>query len=162
MAVRSRRSGAVGSVGLDLRRLHAGWMGLVFPPRRVAAGRVTGRRVPNTTGGRIAHDGWVGLGALVVALLYPLVLAGLALRGPLRRIDRAAGLGAADAGSPPVGRTTTALLFPASVIALLLATPLDGTAAIGLGLGVVVLLGWLLGRVVALADLVRPGRRGRI
>lgn len=158
MAVRTRRPGAAGTVGLDLRRLHAGWMGLAFPPRRVAVGRVHGHRVPETAGGRIAYDGWVGLGALAVALLYPLVLVGLVLRGPLRRIDRAA----SDSSAVPRLAGRTALLVPASVIALLLATSLDGAVATGLGVGIAALTGWLLDGAVTLADLVRPGRRGRI
>lgn len=65
-------------------------MGLVFPFRRVARGPVPVTRVPSAPGGRATYLGWVGLGAFVVAFLYPLAVAGFALRVPIRRIGRTA------------------------------------------------------------------------
>ncbi|MCL7417073.1 MAG: hypothetical protein M8354_04450 [Halalkalicoccus sp.] len=90
MAVRSHRPGTVGAIRLDLRRLHESWMELFFPRQRGGALPVAGTSMPETAGGRVAYGGWAGVGALVVALLYPLVVIGFALRYPSRRIDRAA------------------------------------------------------------------------
>ena len=93
MAVRSRRSSVVGAVRLDLRRLHEHWMELFFPRQR-GAHSVLGKWHPSTRTGWIAYRGLAAFGALVVALLYPLVLVGLAARFHTRRIDSAAaGLG---------------------------------------------------------------------
>ncbi|MDL5361920.1 hypothetical protein [Halalkalicoccus sp. NIPERK01] len=90
MAVRSHRSGTVGAIRLDLKRLHESWMELFFPRQRGGAHSVLGKWTPSTTSGRVAYGGWAGLGAFVVALLYPLVVVGFALRYYTRRIDRAA------------------------------------------------------------------------
>ncbi|ADJ16202.1 hypothetical protein C497_09323 [Halalkalicoccus jeotgali B3] len=65
-------------------------MELFFPRQRGGAHSVLGKWTPSTAGGRVAYNGWAGVGALVVALLYPLVLVGFALRYYTRRIDRAA------------------------------------------------------------------------
>ncbi|MFC6904985.1 hypothetical protein [Halalkalicoccus tibetensis] len=247
MAVRSRRPGPVGAIDVDLRRLHAGWMGLAFPSRRVAMGPVPGNGIPSATTGLVAYGGWAGLGALVVVLLYPLVAVGFAVRAPVRRIGRmATDLGIAGvvalsallwggltamaylqfsrwgfvAAAAVVGTFAAAAAVPCSrggrKAAVLLAYPLglaaivlpvlvvgslpmtlssaslpgssvlavgllegslasigasdpvpDGTtlgglAAVGAWFGLVVPLGWMLGCTLALADLVRPSRRGRI
>lgn len=90
MAVQSHRSGTVGAIHLDLRRLHESWMELFFPRQRGGAHSVLGKWRPSTTSGRIAYQGWASVGALIVALLYPLVVVGFALRFHTRRIDRAA------------------------------------------------------------------------
>lgn len=243
MAVRSRRHPLVEAVRLDLRRLHEHWMELFFPRQR-GAHSVLGKWQPSTRGGWIAYRALGALGAPVVALLYPLVLVGLATRFHTRRIDRAAaGLGlvgvvsvtalvwgalavvarlqlsregflavAAAAVVATVaaglavsfarigGRgTTVALAYPAAMTALFLPPvvaalfsttvgsvvlpgstelaiglldgplalvgldgylrenySLEGIAYVGMWLAIAVPLGWLLGGVVALADLIRP------
>lgn len=112
MAVRSRRPGAAGAIDLDLRRLHAGWMERVFPSQRAGVDPVLGNWTPSTTGKRVAYHGWACLGVFVVALLYPLVVVGLALRVPAGRIDRAAarlGVGVVGASALVWGGLTAAV-----------------------------------------------------
>ena len=243
MAVQSRRPPVFEAVRLDLRRLHEHWMELFFPRQR-GAHSVLGKWQPNTRTGWAAYRGLGGVGALVVALLYPLVLAGFAVRFHARRIDRAAaGLGllgvvsltalvwealaavarlqlsregfvavAAAAVVATVaaglavsfaragGRgTTVALAYPAAMTAIFLPPvvsalfsttvgtvvlpgstelairlldgplalvgldgylrenyTLEGIAYVGMWLAIAVPLGWILGCVVTLADLVRP------
>jgi hypothetical protein len=233
----------VGAIRLDLRRLHEHWMGLFFPRQR-AGHSVLGKWQPSTRSGWITYRGLAGFGALVVALLYPLVLVGFAARFHTRRIDRAAaGLGlvgvvsltalvwgalvvlarlqfsqrgfvavaasaavatAAAAAAVAFARvggraTTVALAYPAAMTALFLPPvvaalfsttvgsvvlpgstelavrlldgplallgvdgylrdnyTLEGAAYVGMWLAIAVPLGWLLGCVVTLADLVRP------
>lgn len=90
MAMRSDRSGVLGAITLDLRRLHESWMELFFPRQRNGAHSVLGKWRPSTTSGWVAYRGWAGLGALVVTLLYPLAVFGFAIRFYTRRINRAA------------------------------------------------------------------------
>lgn len=244
MAVRSHGPGTVGAIRLDLRRLHERWMEQFFPRQRGGVHSVLGEWTPSTTGGRVAYGGWAGLGVLVVALLYPFVLLGFALRYYTRRIDRAAaslglagvvGLStlvwggltvlarlqfpqrefiavAATAVVATLAATVavvssrlgerpttilvaypsamTAVFLPPVVAALFSVTlpgsmelairlldgplatvdasgylrgnyPLEGAAYVGTWLGVAVPVGWVIGCVVSLADLVRPSRWGR-
>lgn len=249
MAVRSRRSGTVGAIRLDLRRLHESWMELFFPRQRGGAHSVLGKWTPSTTAGRVAYHGWAGLGALAVTLLYPLVLVGFVLRFYTRRVDRAAaslgivgvvGLSVVVWGGLTVvahlqfsrrgfvavaaatavatlaaaaavtfsrigGRAMTiALAYPSAMTAIFLppvvaalfsvtigsvvlpestelairlldgplATmgaseflrdnyTLEGAAYVAMWFAIVVPVGWLLGCIVTLANLVRPSRRER-
>lgn len=98
-------------------------------------GPIPGTRVPSATGGRAVHHGWVGLGALVVALLYPLVAAGFVLRVPVRRIGRAAaslGIGGAVGASAAawIGLMAVAhLLLPGGVSAVVAAPAVIATLA---------------------------------
>jgi len=246
MAVQSRRIGAIGAIQLDLRRLHESWMELLFPRQRDAAHSVLGKWTPSTTSGWAAYRSWAALGALLVALAYPMTLAGFALRFHTRRIDRvAAGLGVAGvmglsvvvwgaltaiswfqfayrgeeivavvaaavvatlaAGAAVVfarvgGRAVTvALAYPSAMTALFLPPvvaalfsptvgavvlpgsdalaiwlldevlvyggiegylrghySLEGVAYVAMWFAIAVPLGWLLGLLVALADVVRP------
>jgi hypothetical protein len=246
MAVQSHRSGTVGAIRLDLRRLHESWMELFFPRQRDSAHSVLGKWQPSTTGGRVAYGGWAGVGALIVTLLYPLVVVGFALRFYTRRIDRAAAslgvLGvvslstlvwggltvvahfqfsqrgfvavaaaavvatavaaAAVVFSRVGGRATTVLLaYPSAMTAIFLPPvvaalfsvtlgsmifpgstdlaiqlldgplavvgvseflrdnyTLEGVAYVAMWFAIAVPLGWLLGCVVSLANLVRPSR----
>lgn len=87
MATGDRRSGGViDGIRIDLLRLHAIWMELVFP-RQLSTHDVLGRWTPNTTQGWITYRLWSAVGVAVVALLYPLALTGVALRFYSRRID---------------------------------------------------------------------------
>ena len=80
-------TGLVGAVRVDLQRLHETWMELLFPRQRNANNSVLGKWKPETTGGRVAYTGWGLLGAVVVALLYPLALAGVVARYNTYRLD---------------------------------------------------------------------------
>lgn len=78
----------VRAIRVDLRRLHDGWMGLAFP--RQYTHNVLGRWRPQTTGGQVLYWLWYAVGAPLIALLYPLVLAGFAIRFYAIRLDSTA------------------------------------------------------------------------
>ena len=65
-------------------------MELIYPRQRSTAHSVLGKWTPSTTTGWAAYRTWAAVGALVVALLYPAVLAGFATRFYTRRINRTA------------------------------------------------------------------------
>lgn len=88
MATAAGGGGFADAILIDLKRLHATWMELVFPRQRVEHS-VLGKWKPSTTSGTIAYRVWAAIGILVVGFLYPLVLAGLATRFYSRRIDSA-------------------------------------------------------------------------
>jgi hypothetical protein len=77
-------------VRVDLRRFHETWMELFFPRQRDAGGSVLGKYTPDSTLGMLGYRLWGLLGALVVGLSYPLVVAGYALRYQSRRLNTAA------------------------------------------------------------------------
>ncbi|MFW5918165.1 MAG: hypothetical protein ACOCR0_01655 [Haloferacaceae archaeon] len=83
-------SGIVGGIRIDCKRLHETWMEVVYPRQRDAEDTVLGKWTPNTQGGWIGYRLWGAIGALVVALVYPLVLLGYVFRAQTRRIDLAA------------------------------------------------------------------------
>jgi len=244
-----RSTGLLGAVRIDIARLHATWMELVFPRQRGKQHSVLGKWKPRTSADKVKYRIWGALGALVVGILYPMMLVGLAARFYARRFDSAAtrlGLvgvvlgfvviwGAltalarvqldprgfyAVAGASVVavlasvvavtsatrgGRATTVLIaYPAGMTALFLppvvaaffsealgslifprsitiaevllntvarslgveqffrqSFELEGVAYILLWFGIAVPLGWLLGLLVSLANLARPGREER-
>ncbi len=80
----------VGDLVVDLKRFHEHWMGLVYPRQIGAEGTVLGKWKPTTTRGIYTYRLWGVLGALVVALTYPLALLGVAVRFQVRRIDAGA------------------------------------------------------------------------
>ena len=80
--------GLLGAIRIDLRRLHASWMGLLFP-RQLDPGRVLGRWTPETTAQRAGYYAWASAGAPLVAVGYPLLLLGLVVRFNARRLDSA-------------------------------------------------------------------------
>lgn len=73
-------------IKVDLRRLHDGWMGLVFPRQRLTEHNVLGRWRPQTLWGRLLYWSWYTLGVPLVVVLYPLVLTGFAIRFYTRRL----------------------------------------------------------------------------
>lgn len=246
MATRATRGGLFDAIQYDLKRLHAGWMELFFPRQLDAEHTVLGKWTPDTTSGWAAYRLWGGLGAFVVALLYPLALFGFGARYYAGRLDgtatrlgivgvvalslvvwgalavlariqfttagfiavAAAGLVATMSAVLAVtfarvgGRGTsvvlaypfgvTALFLPPVVAALYSPTlsevvfpqsttlaiwlldnvltvggineflrteyDLEGLAYVGMWFGLAVPLGWLLGLLVTLANVVRPRR----
>ncbi|WP_411967169.1 hypothetical protein [Haloferax sp. YSSS75] len=77
---------------IDLQWLHTTWMELVFTRDR--SNSVVENRKPESTGGAAAYRLWGALGALVLLVVYPLFVLGLATRFYAHRIDRfTAGLG---------------------------------------------------------------------
>lgn len=241
-----RRPGFAGAVRIDVERLHATWMELLFP-RQLNPGRVLGKWRPTTGPQRVTYYFWALVGLPLVAVGYPLLLAGVVARFHARGLDSAGGrlglagvvllsalgwgaltavarlqlsvtgfyavlaasLVATAAAALAVvcarigGRATTvALAYPAATTALFLPpvaaalySPavadvvlprsyalavwlLDSVLAVGglndllrarfdlegvayalMWVAIAVPAGWLLGSVVALADVVRPTKR---
>ncbi|WP_255150650.1 hypothetical protein [Halorarius halobius] len=82
------RAGVVDGIKVDVVRLHETWMELLFPRQRGAAHSVLGKWKPTTTADTVKYRLWAALGVPIIALLYPLALAGFAARFYSRRIDR--------------------------------------------------------------------------
>lgn len=80
MVVAAGSGALLTAIQVDVRRLHDGWMGVAFPRQRLAQHNVLGRWRPQTTTGRITYWTWYAIGAPLVLLLYPFVLAGFVIR----------------------------------------------------------------------------------
>ncbi|QPV62333.1 hypothetical protein I7X12_16560 [Halosimplex litoreum] len=81
------RQGVVEAIRFDLNKFHETWMGLLYPRQRGAGDTVLGKWQPQTTRERVTYTAWAALGALVVAVLYPLALFGVVVRFHARKID---------------------------------------------------------------------------
>jgi hypothetical protein len=90
MATSGHDRSIVGDLIVDLRRFHDRWMGIVFPRQVEARNTVLGKWKPQTAGERVQYTLWGLLGALVVALLYPVALVGVVVRFQSRKIGDAA------------------------------------------------------------------------
>jgi len=84
-----RSTGLLGAVRIDIARLHATWMELVFP-RQLDPGRVVGKWTPETTPQAVTYYLWAAIGAPLVAVGYPLLLFGFAARFYVTKVDSAA------------------------------------------------------------------------
>lgn len=85
----TRRSSGLGdAIRIDLVRLHETWMELVFP-RQLDPGSVLGKWKPETTVQKIGYYGWGAVGVPLVALGYPLLLLGVAVRYNAAKLDSA-------------------------------------------------------------------------
>jgi hypothetical protein len=87
---RRERNGLLDGVRVDVVRLHETWMELLFPRQRGTHHSVLGKWTPTSTAGKVKYRLWSALGALLVAVLYPMMLVGLAARFHARRFDSAA------------------------------------------------------------------------
>ena len=86
----ARRSSGLGdAIRIDLVRLHETWMELAFP-RQLDPGSVLGKWKPETTLQEIAYYGWATIGVPLVAIGYPLLLVGVAVRYNATKLDSAA------------------------------------------------------------------------
>jgi MFS family permease len=81
--------GVIDAIRIDLARLYAVWMGILFPRQRESHS-VLGKWEPETTLGTVKYRIWGVIGAVVLVILYPLTLLGFAARFYARRIDRTA------------------------------------------------------------------------
>lgn len=86
--MQSTRPGILGAIRIDLARLHATWMELLFP-RQLDPSRVLGKWHPETTVEKTGYAGWAALGLPLVAVGYPLLLLGMVARFHARRLDSA-------------------------------------------------------------------------
>ncbi|MFC6725025.1 hypothetical protein ACFQE1_11715 [Halobium palmae] len=71
--------GVLGGVRIDVARLHATWMELLFP-RQLNPSRVLGRWRPETGPQRAAYYAWAAVGLPLVLVCYPLLLLGFMTR----------------------------------------------------------------------------------
>jgi hypothetical protein len=118
--------GLVEGMKVDVVRLHETWMELLFPRQRTAVHRVLRKWKPRTRTDRVAYRVWGALGAPIVALLYPLLLVGFAVRFNARRFDDAtARLGVVGAV------LITALLWGGLTALVRLRLGFDGVLAVG-------------------------------
>ncbi len=83
-----QRTGLIDGIRIDVARLHATWMELLFP-RQLNPSNVLGRWEPETGGQKLAYYGWAALGAPLVLLGYPLLLLGFATRFYAKKLDSA-------------------------------------------------------------------------
>ncbi|MFB6220454.1 MAG: hypothetical protein ABEH90_03360 [Halolamina sp.] len=83
-----QRTGLIDGIRIDVARLHATWMELLFP-RQLNPSNVLGRWQPETGGQKVTYYGWAAVGLPVVLLGYPLLLLGFATRFYARRLDSA-------------------------------------------------------------------------
>jgi hypothetical protein len=83
-----QRTGLIDGIRIDVARLHATWMELLFP-RQLNPSNVLGRWEPETGGQKLAYYGWAALGAPLVVFAYPLLLLGFATRFYARKLDSA-------------------------------------------------------------------------
>ncbi|WP_436923886.1 hypothetical protein [Halosimplex amylolyticum] len=79
--------GVVEAIRFDLNKFHETWMGLLYPRQRGASDTVLGKWQPQTSREKVSYTAWSALGALVVAVLYPLALFGVIVRFHARKID---------------------------------------------------------------------------
>ncbi len=82
------RPGLVGAMRIDVARLHATWMELLFP-RQLNPSRILGKWRPETGGQRAGYYLWAVLGLPLVVLGYPLLLLGFATRFYTSRLNSA-------------------------------------------------------------------------
>lgn len=78
----------LGAIRTDLRHLHDGWMGLAFQHHRQQPHPVLGDWQPESGFERSLYRFWAVLGGGVVLLLYPVLLAGFAIRYHVSGMDR--------------------------------------------------------------------------
>jgi drug/metabolite transporter (DMT)-like permease len=81
--------GLLGAIRIDLRLLHETWMAFLFPRQRNARDTVLGRWQPDTLGQQVPYYLWAVVGILVVAVVYPLLLAGYFVRYQTRTVGAA-------------------------------------------------------------------------
>lgn len=86
--MQQQRTGLVDAARVDVSRLHATWMELLFP-RQLNPSRVLGRWTPDTTGQKASYYGWAAIGLPLVVIGYPLLLLGFATRFYARKLDSA-------------------------------------------------------------------------
>lgn len=93
--VPSRVANVARAIRVDLKWLHAAWMGLVFSRGLREDHSVIEHREPRTLRGVVGYRSWAAVGALLLlVVVYPLFVLGLATRYYAHRIDRlSAGLG---------------------------------------------------------------------
>jgi hypothetical protein len=83
-----QRTGLIDGIRIDVARLYATWMELLFP-RQLNPSKVLGRWEPETTGQKLSYYGWAAIGLPLVLFGYPLLLLGFATRFYAKKVDSA-------------------------------------------------------------------------
>ena len=86
--MQGQRTGLIDAIRIDVARLHATWMELVFS-RQLDPSSVLGRWEPETGGEKAAYYAWAALGIPLVMIGYPLLLLGFATRYYAGKLDSA-------------------------------------------------------------------------
>jgi hypothetical protein len=84
------RPGLLGAIRIDLQVLHETWMELLFPRQRGVRDTALGKWHPETATQQVAYSLWALVGAVVVPVVYPLLLAGYIVRYQARTVSGAA------------------------------------------------------------------------
>lgn len=83
-----QRTGLIDGIRIDVARLHATWMELLYP-RQLNPSSVLGRWEPESTGQKVGYYAWVAIGLPLVLFGYPLLLLGFATRFYAGKLDSA-------------------------------------------------------------------------
>ncbi|MDX1745746.1 MAG: hypothetical protein R3324_07400, partial [Halobacteriales archaeon] len=142
--------GLMEAIRIDLRRLHAAWMSLLYPRQQESAHNVLGPWRPKSLFGRVHYGLWGILGRIVLLIAYPLTVFGFAIRYYSRRIDS----GVASLGFIGVV-VLTAIVWGALTVVARFQLPYGGFLAVAaaatvatISAGLAVFFRWLDGRVV--------------
>ncbi|GAB7095007.1 hypothetical protein JCM30237_21600 [Halolamina litorea] len=86
--MQGQRTGLIDAIRIDVARLHATWMELLFP-RQLNPSSVLGRWQPESGAQKVSYYGWAALGLPLVVIGYPLLLLGFATRYYAGKLDSA-------------------------------------------------------------------------
>lgn len=142
-----RRTGLVEAIRVDLVRLHAAWMEVLFERQLEPVHPTLGKWRPETIGEKVAYYSWGILGGVALILAYPLAVLGFAVRGYAGRL-RTAAVGIGVLGVLVVTAIIWGLL---TAVTYLAAFPWNGVIAVAIG-GVVATLSAGLAVIFAYVD----------
>lgn len=128
----SAGTGFLEAVRIDLERLHAAWMELVFERQLEPVHPTLGKWRPETALEHLVYWPWAALGLLVLLVGYPLVVVGFAVRVYASRIRTAA----VAMGLLGVVILTAVIWGLLTLATYLAAFPWEGVLAVGVGGGV--------------------------
>lgn len=124
--------GVLDAIRIDLERLHAAWMELVFEGQLEPVHPTLGKWRPETTVDHLVYWPWAALGVLVLLVGYPLAVVGFVVRTYAARIRTAA----VAMGLLGVVILTAVIWGLLTVATYLAAFPWRGVIAVGVGGGV--------------------------
>lgn len=119
----------VEAIRVDLVRLHAAWMELVFDRQLEPVHPTLGKWRPETVAEKIAYYAWGLIGALALFGAYPLAVLGFAVRGYAGRLRNAA----VAIGFLGVVFLTGLVWALLTAVTYLAAFPWDGVLAVAMG-----------------------------
>lgn len=125
-------TGVLEAVRIDLERLHAAWMELVFEGQLEPIHPTLGKWRPESTGEHLVYWPWAALGLLVLLVGYPLAVVGFVVRAYAGRIRTAA----VAMGLLGVVILTAVIWGLLTLATYLAAFPWRGVVAVGVGGGV--------------------------